>query len=74
LLYNNYIMLYNIYIMQYSIDLQIKPFKIYATANTRIPGQIPAEEPGLIAGWLSRATFTTSTAGSLCFYKPILRH
>ena len=29
------------------------------------PGQIPAKEPGLVAGWLRRVTFTPSTAGPL---------
>jgi hypothetical protein len=29
------------------------------------PGQIPAKEPGLVAGWFRRVTFTPSTAGPL---------
>jgi hypothetical protein len=29
------------------------------------PGQIPAKEPGLVAGWLRQVTFTPSTAGPL---------
>jgi len=36
------------------------------------PGQIPAKEPGHVAGWLRRVTFTPSTAGPLAFsIKPL---
>ena len=34
------------------------------------PGQIPAKEPGHVAGWLRRVTFTPSTAGPLCATRP----
>ena len=34
------------------------------------PGQIPSEEPGLVAGWLHRVTFTTSTARRLGVIPP----
>ena len=30
------------------------------------PGQITTKEPGLVAGWFRRVTFTPSTAGPLC--------